>query len=168
MSAYALMSNAAGLMGLSLVKVLLPGYTARQDTRTPVRMGMIALSVAIGFDVLVVIPAAYVGAPVPHAILALSSGVGAYVNCWLLYRGLRRSGVYTPTAAWKKLGWQLLAANLVMGAFLWWAAGAWDLWTQWSAWMRIARLSACVAGGAGVYGAVLWLTGLRPSDLRPV
>jgi putative peptidoglycan lipid II flippase len=168
MSAYALMSNAAGLMGLSLVKVLLPGYTARQDTRTPVRIGITALSVAIAFDVLVVIPAAYFGAPVPHAILALSSGIGAYVNCWLLYRGLRRSGVYQPTAAWKRLGLQLLVANAAMAAFLWWSAGTWDVWTQWSAWLRVGRLATSVVGGAAIYGAVLWLMGLRPRDLRPV
>lgn len=168
MSAYALMSNAAGLMGLSLVKVLLPGYTARQDTRTPVRMGVIALSVAIGFDVVVVIPAAHFGAPIPHAILALSSGVGAYVNCWLLYRGLRERGIYTPGAAWARLGVQLLAANLAMAAFLWWSAGPWEAWAHWTAWARILRLGLCVAGGACVYGAVLWTLGLRPRDLRPV
>ncbi|MEI6458696.1 MAG: murein biosynthesis integral membrane protein MurJ [Pseudomonadota bacterium] len=168
MSAYALMSNAAGLMGLSLVKVLLPGYTARQDTRTPVRIGITALSVAIGFDLLVVIPAAYFGAPVPHAILALSSGIGAYVNCWLLYRGLREAGIYRPTPGWKRLGAQLLVANVVMALFLWWAAGAWEPWTAWSGWLRVGRLTACVVGGATVYGAVLWIMGLRPRHLRPV
>jgi putative peptidoglycan lipid II flippase len=168
MSAYALMSNAAGLMGLSLVKVLLPGYTARQDTRTPVRIGITALSVAILFDLVVVVPAAYFGAPIPHAILALSSGIGAYVNCCLLYRGLRASGIYRPSPLWKRLGLQLLLANLAMALFLWWAAGAWDTWTQWSALIRIGRLTACVLGGAFIYGAVLWLMGLRPRDLRPV
>jgi putative peptidoglycan lipid II flippase len=168
MSAYALMSNAAGLMGLSLVKVLLPGYTARQDTRTPVRIGMIALSFAIGFDLVVVVPAAYFGAPIPHAILALSSGVGAYVNCWLLYRGLRRSGVYQPSDAWKRLGFQMVLANVAMAVFLWWSAGDWAEWTQHPAWWRVGHLSAVVLGGSVVYAAVLWITGLRPRDLRPV
>jgi putative peptidoglycan lipid II flippase len=168
MSAYALMSNAAGLMGLSWVKVLLPGYTARQDTRTPVRIGITALSVAMGFDLLVVVPAAYWGAPIPHAILALSSGVGAYVNCWLLYRGLRTSGVYQPSAGWRRLGLQMLLANSAMALFLWWAAGDWSEWTQWSAAGRIGRLTACVAGGSAIYAAVLWLMGLRPRHLRPV
>ena len=168
MSAYALMSNAAGLMGLSLVKVLLPGYTARQDTRTPVRIGVTALSVAIGFDLVVVIPAAYWGAPIPHAILALSSGVGAYVNCWLLYRGLRASGVYQPSPGWRPLLVQMLLANIAMAVFLWWAAGDWSAWVHWSAAWRIGRLTACVLGGSAVYGGVLWIMGLRPRHLRPV
>jgi putative peptidoglycan lipid II flippase len=168
MSAYALMSNAAGLMGLSLVKVLLPGYTARQDTRSPVRMGVIALSVAIGFDIIVVIPAAYYGAPIPHAILALSSGVGAYVNCWLLYRGLRERGIYEPSGDWSRLWLQMLAANIAMAAFLWWSAGPWEAWAHWTAWVRIGRLSLCVLGGGAVYAGILWSLGLRPRHLRPV
>ena len=168
MASYALMAYSLGLMGFSLVKVLAPGYFARQDTRRPVRIGMIALSANIAFNLLVVVPASRLGFPAPHALLALATGLGAYVNTWLLYRGLRKAGVYVPSAHWRRFAWQMLAANLAMAAFLWWAAGTWSDWVAWRATARIVRLGLCVAGGGGVYAAVLWLTGVRVRDLRAV
>jgi putative peptidoglycan lipid II flippase len=168
MASYALMSYSLGLMGFSLVKVLAPGYFARQDTRTPVRVGIIALSVNMGFNVAVVIPANLLGFPAPHALLALATGIGAYVNTWLLFRGLRRIGVYTPSARWRRLAWQLALANLAMAAFLWWSAGRWSEWALWHAWARVGRLTLCVLGGGAVYGFALWVAGLRYRDLRAV
>ncbi len=168
MASYALMAYAIGLMGFSLVKVLAPGYFARQDTRRPVRVGIIALSVNIGFNLVVVIPASRMGFPAPHALLALATGIGAYVNTWLLYRGLRRAGVFVPSDRWRRLAVQAVAANLAMAAFLWWAAGSWAGWIEWRALTRLLHLGLCVGGGAAVYGAVLWLMGLRFRDLRPV
>jgi putative peptidoglycan lipid II flippase len=168
MASYALMAYSLGLMGFSLVKVLAPGYFARQDTRRPVRVGIIALSVNMAFNVLVVVPANYFGFPAPHALLALATGIGAYVNTWLLYRGLRTAGVYVPSPRWRRQGMQMLAANLAMAAFLWWAGGHWADWAAWRASVRIAHLGFCVLGGGAVYGAALWITGLRYRDLRAV
>jgi putative peptidoglycan lipid II flippase len=59
-------------------------------------------------------------------------------------------------------------ANLAMALFLWWAAGSWADWPQWRALARIVRLGLCVGGGGAVYGAMLWLAGLRYRDLRAV
>jgi len=168
MSALALMSNAIGLMGLSLVKVLVPGYFARQDTRAPVRIGVISLSISMAFNLLVVVPWAWAGKPYPHALLALTSGIGAYVNAWMLYRGLRRAQVYRPSRGWRLLLVRLVLGNAAMGVFLFWAAGPWSHWMEWSALERVGRLTACVLGGAGVYGAVLLLSGLRLRHLRAV
>lgn len=168
MTSLALMANALGLMGLSLVKVLAPGFFARQDTRQPVRIGVIALSVTMVFNVLVVIPAGLWGFPFPHALLALASGVGAYVNSALLYRALRRDGIYVPSPRWRRLGGQLLVANLALAVFLWWAGGHWMEWVSWPATVRVGRLSMCVLGGLAVYALVLRLAGLRYRDLRNV
>ena len=168
MASYALMAYSLGLMGFSLVKVLAPGYFARQDTRRPVRVGIIALSVNMAFNLLVVVPASRMGFPMPHALLALATGIGAYVNTWLLYRGLRQAGVYVPSAHWRRLVWQMLVANLAMAAFLWWAGGTWSDWADWRATTRILHLGACVLGGGAVYGLVLWAMGLRLRDLRVV
>ena len=168
MAGYALMAYALGLMGFSLVKVLAPGYFARQNTRTPVLVGIRALAVNIAFNVVVVIPAARFGFPAPHALLAFATGLGAYVNTWLLYRGLRREGVYTPSPHWRRLLGQALMANLAMAAFLWWTCGRWSDWMQWPALMRLERLAVCVVGGVLVYAASLWLAGLRYRDLRAV
>jgi len=168
MSSYALMAYALGLLGFSLVKVLAPGYFARQDTRTPVKVGIIALSVNVAFNVGVVIPAHLAHFPAPHALLALSTGLGAYVNTWLLYRGLRRSGVYRPaTPRWRRLALQAVLANIAMGAVLVWTAGDWSAWYTWSWSVKCLHLAACIIAGSAAYGAVLWLTGVRYPDLRP-
>jgi putative peptidoglycan lipid II flippase len=168
MSSYALMAYSLGLLGFSLVKVLAPGYFARLDTRTPVKVGIIALCVNVAFNIFVVIPANLAHFPAPHALLALSTGLGAYVNTWLLYRGLRRSGVYRPAAPrWRRLALQAVLANIAMGAVLIWTAGDWNAWYQWSWSVKCLHLAVCVAAGAVVYGAALWLAGVRYPDLRP-
>ena len=168
MTSIALMAYALGLMGFSLVKVLAPGYFARQVVGPAVRAGVISLVVTMSFNVLVVFPASRMGVPAPHALLALATGIGAYVNTWLLYRGLRRAGIYVPSSNWRRLAGQLLVANVAMAAFLWWAGGTWADWTTWRAPARVLHLGLCVAGGGAVYGAVLWLAGLRYRDLRAV
>jgi putative peptidoglycan lipid II flippase len=169
MGGYALMGAAFGLLGYSLVKVLAPGFYARQDTRTPVRVGLIALGVTVAFNLLVVVPANALGFPAPHALLALSPGVGAYVNVWLLHRGLTARGVLQPTAHWPRLlRRQLPLANGAMALFLWFASGDWSGWTGAPSWLQISRLAFCVLGGGAVYGAALWALGIRPRDLRAV
>jgi putative peptidoglycan lipid II flippase len=166
MSAYALVAYAIGLVGFSLVKVLAPGYFARQDTRTPVKVGIIALAANLGFNVAVVVPAHLAGFTAPHALLALSTGLSAGLNSLLLYRGLRRTGVYAPSGRWRRLLPQVLAASAAMAAFLWWAAGDWSSWPGMTPLERVLRLSACVGGGAAVYFATLVASGTRPGDFR--
>jgi putative peptidoglycan lipid II flippase len=168
MTSIALMAYALGLMAFSLVKVLAPGYFARQIVRPAVRAGVISLCVTMTFNVVVVYPASRLGVPAPHALLALATGIGAYVNTWLLYRGLRRSGVYVPGPNWRRFAGQLLVANVAMAAFLWWAGGSWAEWATWRAVPRVLHLAGCVFGGGAVYGATLWLAGLRYRDLRAV
>jgi putative peptidoglycan lipid II flippase len=164
MTTYALMMYALGLLGFSMVKVLAPGYFARQDPRTPVRVGMISLGVNMGFNVLVVLPLARSGFPAPHVLLAFSTGMGAVINSALLFRGLRRAGVYHAAPGWRKFALQVLLANIAMGLALWWSGGGLERWLEYGAWERAWRLGACVAGGAAVYFAVLWLTGFRQQE----
>lgn len=166
MSSYALMAYSLGLMGFSLVKVLAPGYFARQDTKTPVKVGVIALGTNMVFNLAVVVPAHLAGFFAPHALLALSTGLSACLNSALLYRGLRRAGVYAPSDRWRALWPRVVAANAGMAAFLWWAAGDWSAWPDLAVPTRIARLVGCVAGGAAVYFALLWASGLRTADFR--
>jgi putative peptidoglycan lipid II flippase len=168
MTTYALMMYALGLVGFSMVKVLAPGYFARQDPRTPVRVGMISLGVNIGFNVAIVLPLSRSGFPAPHVLLAFSTGLGAAVNSVMLFRGLRRAGVYHAAPGWKKFAFQVLAANLVMGGALWSLAGGIDTWLAYGAWERAMRLGVCVLAGAVVYFAALWAAGLRYAELRHI
>lgn len=166
MCSYALMAYSLGLMGFSFVKVLAPGFFARQDTKTPVKVGIISLSINMGFNLAVVVPAYLNGFPVPHALLALSTGLSAIINATLLYRGLRRQGVYAPSAHWRRLLPQVAFASAAMAGFLWWISGDWAAWTAWRATERALQLALCVGGGAGVYFLALWLTGARLRDMK--
>jgi putative peptidoglycan lipid II flippase len=166
MATYALMAYSWGLLGFSLVKVLAPGYFARQDTKTPVRVGLIALGVNMGLNVAVVLPAYKAGFPIPHVLLATSTCISAAVNTFLLWRGLRRDGVYRPGPGWWRLLLQIGVASVAMGALLWWLGGDLDGWIAAGALERAARLALCVVAGAAAYFGVLFLLGVRPGQLR--
>jgi putative peptidoglycan lipid II flippase len=167
MTSYALMAYSVALLGMSLVKVLAPGYFARQDTRTPVRVGLIALGVNIGLNLVIVLPAARLGFPAPHALLAVSTSISSVVNTALLWRGLQRSGVYLASPGWPVLLTRILAANLVMAGALWWLAGDPQAWVTASALERVGRCAVGVLGGAVVYFAALYVFGLRYRHVAP-
>ena len=167
MSTYPLMAYALGLPAFSLVKVLAPGYFARQDARTPVRIGIIALAVNIGFNLSVVLPAAKIfHVPAPHTLLALSTGIASTVNASLLFRGLRRSGIYHAGSGWPRLAGQVTFACVVMAAGLWWLAGDLSHWLELRWAPRALRLVLCVFAGGALYFGALLVTGWRPRELR--
>jgi len=161
MTSYALMTYSFGMLFMSLVKVLAPGFFARQDTRTPVRVGMIALGLNVGLNLAIVLPAAHAGFPAPHALLAVSTSLSAAVNTWLLLRGLRRAGVYSPAAGWGALMGRIVVANAVMGGALLWMGGDMDSWMAAGSAARVGRCALCIGAAAGLYFAVLYALGLR-------
>jgi putative peptidoglycan lipid II flippase len=165
MTRYALMAYSWGLIGFSLVKVLAPGYFARQDTRTPVRIGLIALAVNMSINVLIVLPAHYAGFATPFVLLATSTCISAAINAGLLWRGLREQGVYQPQAGWLALLLQIVGATLAMVAVLLWLDGSLESWLQASTWERIGRLTLCLAAAMTTYALALWVLGLRPAAL---
>lgn len=158
MSAMSLMTYSLALPAFFFVKVLAPGFYARQDTATPVRIGVIAVLVNLVSSVILVFPLA-------HAGLALGTAIGAFVNCALLYHGLRKLNVYQPRQGWRALGLRILVANVLMGAVLWIGAGDLSTWLGWDATTRAMHLLGLVAAGALVYLATLWISGLRPKAL---
>ncbi|MFO1428162.1 MAG: murein biosynthesis integral membrane protein MurJ [Steroidobacteraceae bacterium] len=166
MATYALMAYSWGLMGFSLVKVLAPGYFARQDTRTPVRVGLIALGVNMGLNVGVVLPANYLGFPVPHILLATSTCASAAINTFMLWRGLRREGVYRPEPGWPRLLAQIGFASVVMAAALIWLGGDIADWLAASPLHRAVRLAGCIVVAAALYFGALFVAGLRLAELR--
>jgi putative peptidoglycan lipid II flippase len=168
MTQYGLMAYSWGLLGFSLVKVLAPGYFARQDTRTPVRVGLIALAANVALNVVIVLPAEHFGFPFPHVLLATSTCVAAAVNTLLLWRGLRREGVYRPTPGWGAFLLRILLANLAMALVLLWMAGEPASWLGSPPLARALRLAAAIAAGAGTYFVVLFAAGLRFHHLRSV
>jgi len=168
MSTLALMAYSLGLLGFSMVKVLAPGYFARQDTKTPVRIGVRSLLLSMGLNVVVVLPLAFIypGQPGLHALLALNTGIGAWFNAAMLYRGLRHQHVLHHSAGWRRTLWQVFAGNVAMGLFLWLVAGDTDRWLAMNAWQRMGWMAVLVGGGAGIYFGVLYVLGMRPGHLR--
>ena len=166
MTALALQAFALGLVGFSYVKILAPAYFARENTRTPVRFGLIALAVNFVLSVVlayVLTQAEYEGT---HAGLALAISVSAILNAWLLYRGLRRDGVLTHSLGWGKLSFQVFAAIVVMTLCLVTMERPLDWWVAATVIDRLIWLSVSVFAGMAAYFAVLLLLGLRPSNLR--
>jgi putative peptidoglycan lipid II flippase len=153
----AVMGYGVGLMGIVGIKVLAPGYFARQDMRTPVKIAVMVL-VATQLMNLAFVP--WLG----HAALAMSIGIGALLNAGWLLRGLLRLGVYAPAPGWLAFGWRVALAALALGGALWWAAHGVD-WVGMKAhpWQRAGFVAAVLAGVALLYFAVLRIVGL---DLR--
>jgi putative peptidoglycan lipid II flippase len=166
MASYALMAYSWGLLGFSLVKVLAPGYFARQDTRTPVRVGLIALGCNMALNIIVVLPAQHFGFPYPHILIATSTCIAAGINTTLLWRGLVRAGVYRPGPGWGVLLSRIVFANVVMAVVLIWLGGDISGWLAASPLARAARLAMCVAAGAVAYFAALFIAGLRLRHMR--
>lgn len=159
MSSRSMMAYALGLLAFMLIKVLAPGFYARQDTRTPVRIGLIALGAGMAMKAALVFPLA-------HAGLALSSSLAAFLNAWLLYRALCREAVYRPELGWGWLMLKLAFANGAMAAVLWQGARDWSQWMAWHGMERVMHLTLWIALGAAVYFACLWIMGVRYRDFR--
>lgn len=165
MSAYSLKAYALGLFAFMLIKVLVPGYFARQDMKSPVRVGVIAIGANILMKPLVVIPLVILWG-LGHVGLALTTALAAYVNAGLLYRGLRRAGVYTPSPGWARLWLRYGTANLVMVMGLLACLWLWSSWADWSVWERILRLGVTCGLGLLLYLVALLAVGIRIGDFK--
>lgn len=154
MSRAALVAYTVGLTGIILVKVLAPGFYARQNIKTPVKIALVTLVMTQLFNVVFV--------PLfQHAGLALSIGLGACVNAGMLYFFMRRQGIFVPQPEWLVFLLKLAVALYVMGMVLWWASGADSDWLTLDTVTKITRLSWVMALGAATYFAALWTMGFR-------
>jgi putative peptidoglycan lipid II flippase len=166
MSAASLRAYAPGLLGFILVKVLAPGYFARQETRMPVRIGIQALLLGMTLSVLFVVVLLQTGWAPAHAGIAAATACSALFNSVRLLSGLRRAGVYQARAGWIVLALRVLAPSIVMAVALLAALNALGDWFAMGGFERVATLGLLVAGGGAVYFAACYLCGLRPHELR--
>jgi putative peptidoglycan lipid II flippase len=182
MAALSLQALAFGLPAFALVKIVAPAFYARQDTKTPVRAGVVAMVANMIMNVLFVAflfllwqqpgdldegwLAAIARVPGLHMGLALASALASYLNLAQLWLALRRDGVYVRQPGWGRHLLRLGLACLAMVAVL--AAGLWH-WPDWSAWpplTRVWRLAVLVAAGGSSFLAVMFACGFRLRDLR--
>ena len=164
MASLSLKAYALGLPAFIAVKVLAPGYYARQDPKTPVKISLIAMGSNMAMNIILVGSMLWAGFSGPHAGLALASSFSAFLNAGLLYRGLRRSGVYQPGPGWRRLCIAVALATGIMAGVL----GAWappaEIWIELKALLRATDLAIYILLGASVYGLVVWIAGLRPEQ----
>ncbi|MCG8022974.1 MAG: murein biosynthesis integral membrane protein MurJ [Candidatus Thiodiazotropha endolucinida] len=161
MATKSLMAYAPGLMAIMLIKVLAPGFYGRQDTKTPVRIGVIAMSVNMVLNIILVFPLA-------HAGLALATTISSGLNAYLLFRALITGRIYSPAAGWAALLLRVLLASLAMGIFIWWGAGDISEWLAGSGTSRVWWLAGLIASAIMIYFLTLFLLGARPGHFRSV
>ncbi|WP_428810917.1 murein biosynthesis integral membrane protein MurJ [Vibrio makurazakiensis] len=154
-----LVAYASGLLNFMLIKVLAPGYYSRQDTKTPVKYGIIAMVTNMVFNAIFAYFYGYVG-------LAIATALSAFVNMALLYRGLHISGVYHLTKTTLLFSVKLLLAGSAMVAVILWQLESMQQWLQWSFAHRAAMLSGLIGLGAIAYIATVLILGVRVKDLK--
>lgn len=165
MTALALQAFSVGLIGFSYVKILAPAYFAREDTKTPVKVGLVALAVNFALSVFLAWYLTSIGFAASHAGLALAISVAAILNAALLYRGLRADAVLRHSSGWLALLAQVVVANVGMWFVISWLQRPLAWWLDALVADRVAWLAVIIGAGVGAYFIILVALGLRPSKL---
>ncbi len=184
MTAIAILGLAAGVPAIALTRTLLPAFYSRQDTRTPVRAGVIALvaNMACNFALIALLFELWAPGslkqlpwlqgiarqPGLHVGMAIASSLTSYLQFFLLWRYLKRAGVYRRQPGWARHWLRMLLACValaaVVGVGLWF--WPWAQWTREPIFARAWKLVALVAAGGAAYVGALFATGFRLRDLR--
>ncbi len=149
---------ALGIVPFMVIKILAAGFYAKQNMRTPVMIGVIAMLANMLFNLALIWPLA-------HAGIALATSLAAFVNMGFLYYFLRQKHIYLPQAGWAYFSFRLVIANSILAVWLWLASGdlQWWLASQW--WERLGHLTFLLLSAGIIYLAGLWIVGVRPRDL---
>jgi len=165
MAALSLRAYAVGLCAFMLIKVLASAYFSRQDTRTPVKIGIIAMVANMGFNLIFVLPLMWLW-NIGHLGLAMATACSAYLNVWLLHRGLKRDGVYSGVPRYAAFWLKLATATVVMAVVL-------ILTLQWQqsyaglgGAQRILQLAVLVGSGGVSFCVALLASGFKLQELR--
>ncbi|MFB9135872.1 murein biosynthesis integral membrane protein MurJ [Vibrio olivae] len=154
-----LTAYASGLLNFMLIKVLAPGYYSRQDTKTPMKYGIVAMITNMVFNAIFAYLYGYVG-------LAIATALSAFVNMALLYRGLHLQGVYRVSRRTFVFMIRLILAGAVMVAALYWQLEDLTVWLSWGLTQRMIMLAALIVMAAVIYLLSLLILGVRLKDLK--
>ena len=158
MSGMALQAFAIGVCGFIFVKVLAPGFFARQDTKTPMKVAVISVAINVVLSIVLVKYFQHVG-------LALSVTIAAWANAVLLFVILLFKKVYRPESGWVMFLMKVSVAVGAMVSVLIYLNVDENVWFALNLFERVSRLGAMVLLGALAYFVVLYLLGLRPQQL---
>jgi putative peptidoglycan lipid II flippase len=154
MTTRSLIAYATGLSGFVLIKVFASGYFSRQDTKTPVKIGIVAVVSNIVLSLSLVMPLA-------HAGLALATSLASFINAGLLFYFLRKRNVYQIQKGWGLFLCRVIMACLLMSAALLYLVPPVEIWLHWNILNRAGYLGQWIVLGMVIYTGVLWLSGLR-------
>lgn len=157
MTERALIAYSLSLLGLIMVKVLAPGFYARQNVKTPVKIAIFTLIITQVLNVVFL-----TSTTLAHAGLALAVGLGACLNAGLLWYHLQTSGVFKPSAGWLVFLLKLLLAVAVMSVGLHYAAAWAGDWLIMHPLQRLLSLAGIVVLGMALYFVALAALGFRP------
>ncbi len=153
----ALLGYSIGLPGIILIKILAPGFYARQMLRTPVKVAFVTVLVTQAIALTLMWR-------IGHAGLTLATSVGATFNAIVLFTLLKRRKFYVPRPGWALFAAKVAVALCVLAAVLAVLVGSTDLWVHATLWVKLGRLAGVMAAGALAYFATLALLGFRLSD----
>lgn len=155
MARQSLMMFAIGIAPFMLIKILASGFYAKQNMRTPVRIGILAMIANMVLNAILIWP-------LKHAGIALATSLASLVNAGCLYYYLRKMAFYVPSQGWLFFLLRLLFANSLLALWLWFGAGALSEWLTQTAWWRCTHLLFLLVSAVMVYFAGLWVIGIRP------
>ena len=157
----ALFAYLSGLLSFMFIKILAPGYYARQDTKTPVKIGIIAMVANMIFNLMLAPFIGYVG-------LALATSLSATLNAWLLYRGLKAQGVYQLSAKTLIFIAKLVLSAGVMALVVYQLSSSFDVWLTMKFLEQVEQLTLCIVAGVASYLVMIILLGVRFSDFKVI
>ncbi len=164
MASLSLVTYAFGLPAFILIKVLAPGFYSRQDTKTPVKIGVIAMLCNITLNLAFLWLWTKYELPGPHAALALATSLSAYLNATLLFIMLKKSASVAMRPGWSKYLAQIVLASMLMMLALKQVLPITSQWLEWEGFNRIAALLGFMLLGAILYIGALVILGVRKKD----
>lgn len=159
MASYSLMALSVGLVSFLSVKVLVSAFYARQNTKLPVKVAIIAMLVNVVLNFILV-------GPLAHAGLALASTLSSFCNVGILLWILLKRRIYVPLPGWRGYSFRLFCANGAMIAWIVFMTPDTSTWIEGKSIFRANCLAGMMAGSLVAYFGGLWLTGLRGAHLR--
>ncbi len=163
MASYSLIAYTLGLPAFILIKIFAPAFFARQDTKTPVRIGIIALISNMAYNLILVLPMVWMGFTAPHTALAIATSMSAWQQAWMLYSKLGHQNIYHASGELIAFCKRMLIPWLILAAVVLLTRSA-D-WHTLEAAARATRLLGIIASGAAAYAIALLLVGIRPKHL---
>jgi len=161
MAACSLMAYSIGLPAFILIKILASGFYARQDTKTPVRIGIQSMCLNMALNVVFVVTMLQTDFIAPHIGLALATSASAYFNAWRLARELRRDAILGEPKTFSEPFLKILCGCIAMGLLIHFMLPQAAMWGEWQWYRRLGELVWLILPAILCYTLMLWIMGFR-------